>query len=231
VRPEKNMTYEIGLKSSWLDGALTFNIDGYHTRVKDFQANVVDSAAVIALRSYLANIPEVTVKGIEFDAAARVGDHLTLRAAGSWTHGAYSDYPAGPCPIEKTGSGTAACNLTGARMPGLPRWAGSAGGELHAPVGLPSDGEAFARADAAMRTKTGDASGSAYTIIKGYTLVNASVGYRADRWEVALFARNLFDKDYLQNVTIQAGNSGLIVGTPSEPRTIGVTLRAKMGAH
>jgi iron complex outermembrane receptor protein len=45
--------------------------------------------------------------------------------------------------------------------------------------------------------------------------------------ELAVFARNLFDKDYIQNVTIQAGNSGLIVGTPSDPRTIGVTFRAR----
>ena len=79
------------------------------------------------------------------------------------------------------------------------------------------------------RTRTGDASGSAYMIIKGYTLVNGSIGYRSPRWEVALFTRNLFNKDYLQNLTVQAGNSGLIVGTPSEPRTIGVTLRARLG--
>jgi iron complex outermembrane receptor protein len=31
----------------------------------------------------------------------------------------------------------------------------------------------------------------------------------------------------MQNLTIQAGNSGLIVGTPSDPRTIGLMLRAK----
>ena len=44
-----------------------------------------------------------------------------------------------------------------------------------------------------------------------------------------VFARNLFDKDYMQNLTLQAGKSGLIVGTPSEPRTIGVTLRTHLG--
>jgi len=44
---------------------------------------------------------------------------------------------------------------------------------------------------------------------------------------VAIFARNLFDRDYLQNVTVQAGNSGLIVGTPSDPRMFGVALRAR----
>ena len=231
VRPERNTTYEIGLKTQWLGGALTFNIDAYHIVVKDFQANVVDSAAVIALRSYLANIPKVTVKGIEFDAAARVGDYLTLRAAGAYSDGVYSRYPAGPCPIERTGTGTAACDLSGQRMPGLPKWVGSAGGELHAPIAMAGGGEAFLRADAVTRTRIfGDATGSAYMVIPRYTLVNGSIGYRTPRWEVAVFARNLFDKDYMQNLTVQAGNSGLIVGTPSEPRTIGVTLRARLGA-
>jgi iron complex outermembrane receptor protein len=28
----------------------------------------------------------------------------------------------------------------------------------------------------------------------------------------------------MQNLTIQAGNSGLIVGTPSDPRIVGVTV-------
>jgi iron complex outermembrane receptor protein len=30
-----------------------------------------------------------------------------------------------------------------------------------------------------------------------------------------------------ENLTIQAGNSGLILGTPSDPRTYGLTVRAK----
>jgi iron complex outermembrane receptor protein len=31
----------------------------------------------------------------------------------------------------------------------------------------------------------------------------------------------------MQNLTVQPGNSGLIVGTPSEPRSVGVTLHAR----
>ena len=106
VRPEKNSTWEAGLKTSAFDQRLTFYIDAYYTRVTDFQANVVDNAAVIALRSYLANIPRVTVKGVEFDAAARIGSHLTLRAAGAYADGKYASYPNAPCPIELTGSAT-----------------------------------------------------------------------------------------------------------------------------
>jgi iron complex outermembrane recepter protein len=230
VRPEKNTTWEGGFKTSWFDKAITFNIDAFYVKVTDFQANVVDNAAVIALRSYLANIPKVTVKGVEFDASARIGAHLTLRAAGAYSDGKYASYPNGPCPIELTGSATTSCNLSGNSLPGLPKWSGSFGGEYTVPVPLAAqDGEIFLRSDVSAKSKIlGDATGSAYTVINGYTLVNGSIGYRTPHWEVAVFARNLFDKDYLQNVTVQAGNSGLIVGTPSDPRTIGVTLRARM---
>ncbi len=224
IRPEQNTTWEGGFKTSFFDRALIFNFNGYTTRVRDFQANVVDNAAVVALRSYLANIPLVTVKGVEFDASAQLGSRFTMRASGAYADGRYASYPAGPCPIELTGSSTAQCNLTGKGLPGLPRWSGSFGGQYTRPI-LP--GDIYARADVSAKTRIlGDATGSAYTVIPSYALVNASIGFRSAKgWEIALFARNLFNRDYLQNVTIQAGNSGLIVGTPSDPRMLGVTFR------
>lgn len=57
--------------------------------------------------------------------------------------------------------------------------------------------------------------------------VNGSLGFRAaSRWEVSLWARNLLNRNYLQNPTVQAGNSGHIVGTPSDPRIVGIAVRA-----
>ncbi len=231
VRPETNRSWEAGIKTRLLNDALTLNIDAYHIDVTDFQANIVDNSATVALRSYLANIPKVRVRGVEFDAAARIGEQLTLRASGAYSDGVYVRYPNGPCPIERTGTGTTRCDLSGQAMPGLPKWVGSAGGEYRQPVRIGgADGALWLRADAVARTRIlGDATGSAYTVIKGYTLVNGSIGYAAGPVEIALFVRNLFDKGYMQNVTVQAGNSGLIVGTPNEPRTIGITLRATWG--
>jgi iron complex outermembrane receptor protein len=226
VRPEHNVTWEVGLKTSVFDGAVRLNIDGFDTDVRDYQANVVDNAAVVALRSYLANIPEVTVKGVEMDAQAQVGQHLSLTAALTYSDGRYASYANGPCPIELTGAATTQCDLTGKGLPGLPKWSGSLGGEYTVPV---SPGEVFVRADGFARTSIfGDATDSAYTVVPGYAILNASIGFRSPKgWEVALFARNLTGSNYLQNVTVQAGNSGLIVGTPSDPRVIGVTLRAR----
>ncbi len=74
----------------------------------------------------------------------------------------------------------------------------------------------------------GDPTDSRYTLLKGYTVVNMTLGWRAPKiWEAFLWARNLTGTNYLQNVTVQAGNSGLIVGTPGDPRTYGVTVRAR----
>jgi iron complex outermembrane receptor protein len=45
--------------------------------------------------------------------------------------------------------------------------------------------------------------------------------------DVFLWARKLLDKDYMQNLTGQAGNSGLVVGAPADPRMFGITARVR----
>ena len=224
VRPERVTTYEVGLKTRAFDRRLVFNIDAYYTRVRDFQATVVDNAQTVALRGYLSNIPRVTVKGIEADATALVMRGLSVRAGLAYADGRYTDYPAGPCPLELQTATTTVCSLTGKRLASLPRFAVTAGVDYAVPVGR---GSVFVHADTVSRSGyNGDPTISRFTYVGAYNLTNANVGYRfADGLEVAVFARNLLDADYLQNLTVQAGNSGLIVGTPSDPRTIGVTLR------
>jgi iron complex outermembrane receptor protein len=73
-----------------------------------------------------------------------------------------------------------------------------------------------------------DTTNSQYTYLGGYGVINASIGYRFPRgWEAEVFARNLLDKDYLTALTIQSGNSGLILGQSGDPRLVGVRFRAK----
>ncbi|MEG3151907.1 TonB-dependent receptor [Sphingomonas sp. ZT3P38] len=228
VRPEQNTAYEIGLKTRLFGRRLIFNIAGYYTRVTDFQANVTDTGAAAALRTYLANIPKVTVKGFEADAIAAITPDFSLRASVAYADGEYASDPNGPCPIERIGNSTTVCDLSGTALSSLPKWSVSLGGDYTLPVER-LGGSFVLHADSSSRSRQlGDPTGSAYTVIKGYTVVNGSVGFRTrSGLEIAVFARNLFDKDYMQNMTIQAGNSGLILGTPSDPRVIGFTLRAR----
>ena len=226
VRPEQNETAEIGVKTQLAKGRVTLNANVYDTRVHDFQANVVDTGPG-ALRGYLANIEAVSVQGAELDSTFRIGQHFTAYASFAYADGVYESYRNGPCPIEAIGAATTVCDLSGKPLSALPRWTRSFGTEFSHPL-AGRGREMYVRADAVSRTGVyGDPSDSQYTRLAGYSLVNASVGLRhAGPWEVSLWVRNLLDEEYMQNLTVQAGNSGLIVGTPADPRTVGIALRA-----
>ena len=225
VRPERNATYEVGVKTRLFDRRLVFNLDAFHTTVRDFQATIVDRQPG-QLRGYLSNIPRVVVKGIEADATAAPIRNLSLRASVAYADGRYSDFPAGPCPLELQTAATTACNLTGRRLASLPRFAITGGVDWTKPVG---DAAVIVHLDTSSRSGfNGDAALSRYTYIRGFNVTNGSIAlHTRDNLEIALFARNLFNEGYINNVTIQAGNSGLILGTPSDPRTYGITLRAR----
>ena len=228
VKPEENTTYELGIKTALLDRRLLLNLVVFDTTVDDFQANVVDTGPG-ALRGYLANIEEVSVKGAEFDSSFVLGEHFTGHVSVAYADGKYESYKNGPCPIELIGTATSVCDLSGKPLSALPRWAGSVGGEYAREVSIAGlSGEAYVHLEVTSRDDTyGDPSDSQYTLIDGYSVVNASIGIRnAGPWELSLWARNLLDENYMQNLTVQAGNSGLMVGTPGEPRSVGITLRA-----
>ncbi|HTI66971.1 MAG TPA: TonB-dependent receptor [Caulobacteraceae bacterium] len=229
VRPEKATTYEIGLKTQWFERRLTANLAAYYTTVRDFQANVVDSGPG-ALRGYLANIEKVTVKGVELDFATRPIMGVTTYAAVSWTDGEYSSFKNGPCPIERIGTATVACDLSGRELPGVSRWAGSAGAEYRHDASFGSlEGQIYASIDAAFRSPYySDASTSIYTRLPESLVFNLRTGFKSSgNWDASFWVKNLFDEKYLQFVTIQTGNSGLVIGTPGDQRTVGVTLRAR----
>ncbi len=229
VKPEKVTTYEAGLKTQLFDRLLTANAAVFATDVKNFQANVVD-AGPGALRGYLANVEKVTVTGAEFDISTRSFGGFTSYANLAWTDGEYKSFKNGPCPLERVGTSTAACDLSGKELPGVSKWAGSVGGEYRRDAALGRlSGQLYAGADLSFRSAYyADATDSIYTRLKAYELVNLRAGFKSDAgWEAFVAVKNALDKDYIQNVTVVSGNSGLVVGTPGDDRTVSFTLRAR----
>jgi iron complex outermembrane receptor protein len=256
IDDEKNSTFELGFKSTLFGGRATANLAVYKTIVKDFQANIatpVTGNNAAPLRTFPANIPEVQVNGAEADFAALLFSGFTLRASVAYADGEYTDYPSGPCPLEwQNPNAAGGCQplnpptslaiqtpnprgnpdvpggyvITGLPLAGLSKWVGSLGFDLVKPAGA---GEFLARADWNVRSGyNADTTNSQYTYLGGYGVINASIGYRFPRgWEAEVFARNLLDKDYLTALTIQSGNSGLILGQSGDPRLVGVRFRAK----
>jgi iron complex outermembrane receptor protein len=164
------------------------------------------------------------VQGAEADFTTLLTDGLTLRFSVAYSDGENTDYPAGPCPLEVQTAATVACDLTGVPLAGLSEWSGSLGLSYQRPMG---PGDMVIQLDTNSRGGyNSDTSGSRYTWIDGFSVTNVSAGYRFARgWQVEAFARNAFDEDYVTALTIQTGNSGLILGQAGEPRTVGVAFR------
>ena len=225
VKPEDEHHIEIGVKTEPLRG-VTANVTVFNTDIKDYHANVVN-AQVGVLRGYLANAEKVRVRGAEFDGSARVNRNLSLYGSAAYTDGVYVSFPDAPPPLEETG-GPQVKDISGSDLPGISKWALSWGGEYAHPRNVfGRTGELFSAIDASYRSSfSSSATASKYLVIDGYALLNARVGFRwADGWSLSLWSRNLLDKNYFELLSAAPGGSGLYVGLPGDPRTVGVTLR------
>ena len=230
VQPEEVENLELGVKSQFFDRALTVNLAAFDTKVEEYQANVVD-AGPGALRGYLANIDEVRVRGFEADMQWAPTDAFSGYFGAAWNDGKYVSFPNAPCPLESVGNPALPfCDLSGRPLPALSAEVITLGGEYRRPstmFGL--GGETYFGFDASYRSEWySDASVSQYGLVDGYGLLSLRAGFRSNgAWEALIWARNVLDEDYLQFVSIQSGNSGLVVGAPGDPRTVGFTIRAR----
>lgn len=227
IDPESVDNYEIGLKSQWLNRTVTFNLAAYWTDVTDYQTTIVQQ--VIGTNNYInyiANIPSVRSRGFEGDVAWQANDYASFTGALSYTDATYRDYAGGPAPVEELPNGQLK-DLTGATLAGVPKWSASLGTDLQAPVN--DRLQAYAHADWSYRSEYYTAaSNSRYALVPGYGIVNARLGVKVDdgRLDLSVWARNLFDKNYFQ--TLSVVNYGLVTAILGDPRTIGVTLRTRI---
>jgi iron complex outermembrane receptor protein len=225
VKPEDARHVEFGVKTEPRPG-ITANVTVFNTSIRDYQTQVVNSQVGV-LRGYLANAEEARVRGAEFDGTAKVNPHVTLYGAAAYTDGVYVSFPDAPPPLEETG-GPQVKDISGSVLPGISRWATSLGGEYNHPATLfGRSGAFFGAADTSYRSQfSSSPSASRYMVVDGYSLVNVRGGYRwGDGWSVFVWSRNVLDTEYYEFLTAAPGNTGLIVGLPGDPRTVGVTVK------
>lgn len=231
IRPEDVKHYEIGIKTTPTDD-FTLNFTYHNTDIKDYQTNV-QSPEIGVNRGYLANAEKVRVNGFEVDANIRASSHFTFFGALAYTKGKYVKFTNAPLPLEETGNTVdgqqvAFKDISGGRLPGISDWAGSVGGEFTTPaVFLGTAGRFFIGLDAYSRSDfSSSASPSAYLNVDGYTLVNGRTGFRTGNgFSLFVWSRNLFDKQYHEQLLIAGGNAGQYASVLGDPRTWGATLR------
>jgi len=210
-RPETLTDVEVGLKSLLFDRKLKFNIDYYHSWVKDQQQTTIVPLTLSPglTTTFVANLPGTTkVQGVEVESTLRLGD-LTLDASGSYTDVKVSD-PAVFVPVLS------------------PKWKASFTATYDIPVSYGTyslsatygyTSEQFANAITAF---------SALTRLAPREIVNARAALNLKNGlSIALWGKNIFDEEYY-NSNAGFAPLGLNINPSFEgaPREYGLTLTA-----
>lgn len=226
VKPEFVRHAEIGLKTSPTK-YITVNFTAYHTEIKDYQTQV-QTAEVGVNRGYLANAEKVRVRGLELDGNVRFNEFISIYANVAYTEGKYVKFQNAPVPLEETGGANSFKDVSGSRLPGISRWIGSLGVDLSLKGNLMHwDGRFFLAIDSYSRSSfSSSSSESAYLNVSGYSLLNGRIGFRANQG-VSLFvwARNMLNKNYYEQLLVAAGNAGQFAGVLGDPATCGITVK------
>jgi iron complex outermembrane recepter protein len=231
IKPENVRHYEVGVKTTpTKDFILNFTF--YNTDIENYQTNV-QSAELGVNRGYIANAEKVRVKGAEIDASIRANSHFSFYAAAAYTDARYIKFTNAPLPLEETGNTVnnvqvAFKDISGGVLPGVSKWAVSGGGEYVTPaVLLGTASKFFVATDFFYRSSfSSSPSPSAFLNIDGYTLVNGRFGYKATQGLSAfIWVRNIFNKDYYEQLLPAGGNAGHYAAVLGDPRTYGITLK------
>lgn len=232
IKPEYVKHFEAGIKSTPTDNAV-LNFTVFNTDIDDYQTNV-QSPQLGVNRGYIANAEKVNVKGAEIDGNAKLTKHLTIFGALTYTDAKYVRFINAPLPLEETGLTVegvqvAFKDVSGGRLPGISKWSGSFSAELASNKirFQEQQGQAFFAFDTFFRSEfSSSSSPSKYLNIDGYGLLNARAGFRATKGiSITLWARNLLDQNYFEQLLAAGGNAGHYAALLGDPRTYGVTIK------
>jgi len=193
---EELWSYEIGLKSAFLDNRLVLNGAVYYMDITDMQVE----EAVTPVVCYMTNAAEATAKGIELEMTARVTDGVTLMAG------------FGHSDIEFDSFKDSLGDYKGNKNPFAPEYTFNIGAQYRHPGGF------YARADLVGCGKMYLDKANEYAR-DAYEIVNAKIGYEAEDFDIYLYGKNLFDKEYDSD-----GFYGGMYTVYSDPGEIGLQL-------
>jgi iron complex outermembrane receptor protein len=198
-RPESVDSYEVGYKGSLLDGALNVAIAGFYTDYKDVQIPGSVACTVGGLPSFcgvINNAGKATLKGLEFEADARLGqdlvasgDRLNLSGSLGYIDAKYDEYI--------TNIGGVPTDVAQFRsVQNTPEWTASGTFSYSTPVG---EGDLYFGTTLSYRSKVNQFEvANPFIDQKGFALWDANLVYNAPdkRWSIGLHGKNLTNKKY-----------------------------------
>lgn len=189
--PEDTTNYELGVKSTLLDGRMTANATLYRTDIEDFQdRTILDGLTLITI-----NAGELRQQGIEADINWLATENLRFIIGAAYLDSEYTDFTNAP-PLPGSSE---LQNLTGTRSNRSPEWQGSISADWTQPIG---DGlELFLGGSVSYTDEQNlgsSSNGNPQAIQDSYSIVNARVGLRSasGSWAFTAFGNNLTDEGY-----------------------------------
>jgi len=218
------LSYEIGAKTRWADGAVTLNVAGFFSTFDDPQVQVSNPFVSVA------NGPELEISGLELEALWRVNENWSVFLSGAYQDTEFQDSQLlSPATL---GTGFVFDLREGNENANTPEWSYSLGADATIPVS--SDGLLL----------TGHVSynyiGDRFSTVTNFPssemsslgILNLRVGLEGNSWSVVAYADNLTNDVEFTSID---GNLGLpLVSASGEldfladtfavnrPRTIGV---------
>ena len=198
--PESTTNYELGMKSTLLDGTMLFNATAYRMNIKEFQDRAFDGISFIT-----RNVGELLQQGIEADMNWAATDRLNLIGGFAYLDSEFLEYnDASPLPGGAAGSN----DITGQRAHFAPKVQYSLVADWSDDTSLFGGSQYYLRGEL---QNTGEQNVGAntnrnpQTNIDAYTLLNARAGFRSadDTWEVGVWGKNVADEGYCMTIFAQ----------------------------
>jgi outer membrane receptor protein involved in Fe transport len=221
--PEKAKSLEAGVKTTLLDGRMTFNASTFLTKYEDLQVTQFQGTSFV-----VANAQGADIKGVELDSQFEVIDGLTLSGSVGYLDFAFSDYQNSGCTAQQASERPAPCvqDLSGRENAYAPEWSGNLAVDWTQPIG--DTLQVRANADANYRSAHFlDYDLDPATQQEAQTKFNARLGFgdQSGAWEVSAFGLNLSDEVTYTSFSDVPLAPGAFVGFVQEPRTYGLEAR------
>lgn len=205
VKPQKLVSYTVGVKTRWLDDHLQINDEVFYYDYRDL---LIQSYNIAAPYNSVFNAAKVAIKGNQLDILALIRSHDHLNLNIGYSHARNVNF------ITPDGG-----NFNGLQLPYAPDLTIEAGLTHDIPVG---DAVLHAHVDGHYESSWfGDYVHNKGVKQSSYVKGDASITYDASRWTAGVWVKNLANRAVIA-ATAAAGIPGPATSYLDDPRTFGV---------
>jgi iron complex outermembrane recepter protein len=214
--------WELGVKTTAWDGRARLSTSVFRTEITDLQVTSFQGATF-----QVGNAAELTVQGLEFETQLALTENLEVGGSLAYLDHEYDSYATAPCTAKQQSEfGCTAQDLSGKRGAFAPAWSGTFYADYSRDIG--NNWLFSARLDVSYKDEfftDGDLDPG--TLQGSYTKLGGRLALASsdERWEVALYGRNLTDEATLTASVDSPLSAGILGAWIEEPRVVGLQLR------